>query len=298
MPVRVVGLVLVPVAPAQLAGGGVEGLDDAGGTGDVEHAVVDQRVRLGPPLGRQGPRPREPEPLRVAGVDLVQRAVAPPVEGAPPVDPVGGVRVEEHRLGDRRERRLLRVSRWPVDRDGCGQHQRLRCDSHTFSRSARIPRRLDPSEPAASGLAEGSQNSPAARRAPASSRSKTQPARNRSPRARMRAIAFSRRVSFTTGMRVDVAAATWRSSPAFRLMSPNSAPRRRPRPSCSVTGTYRSQPALGHPGRLSWVGHAHRTGPATCHPGRRSRPIVRTAGGRGPYRTGLGGTEPAESEGR
>ena len=132
---ELVGLVLVPVAPAKLAGGGVEGFDDAGGTGDVEHAFVDERVRLGPPLGRQGPRPREPQPVRVAGVDLVQRAVAPAVEGAPPVDPVGGVRVEEHRLGDRRERRLLRLRRRSAQ--GCGdrgdQNQRARSDSHAFS---------------------------------------------------------------------------------------------------------------------------------------------------------------------
>ena len=135
---ELVGHVLVPVAPAQLAGGGVEGLDDPERAGDVEHAVVDERIRLGPPLGRQGPRPREPEPVRVAGVDLVEGAVAPAVQRAPPVDPVGGVRLEQHFLGDRRERRLLRLHRQRVQ--GCGnrdgQHQRSRSDSHASSSDA------------------------------------------------------------------------------------------------------------------------------------------------------------------
>ena len=124
------GLVLVPVAPEQLAGGRVERLDDAERAGDVEHAVVDQRVRLGPALGPDGPGPGELQPMRVLRVDLIQGAVAPSVERAPPVDPVRGVRIEQHLRGDRRERPLLRVDRDSRRRQGGGQHDRQDSDSH------------------------------------------------------------------------------------------------------------------------------------------------------------------------
>ena len=123
-------LVLVTIAPEQLPGGRIERFDDAERAGDVEHAVVDQRVRLGPALGPDGPRPGELQPVRVLGVNLVQGAVAPPVEGAPKVDPVGGIGIEQHLLGDRRERPLLRVHGRSAGREDGRQQDRPVSDSH------------------------------------------------------------------------------------------------------------------------------------------------------------------------
>ena len=103
--------VLVPVAPQELAGGGVERLHDAERAGDVQDAVVDEGVRLGPALGADGPRPDESQPVGVPRVDLVERAVAPAIERAAPVDPVRRVRIEQHGVGDRRHLAPLRLQR-------------------------------------------------------------------------------------------------------------------------------------------------------------------------------------------
>ena len=80
------------------------------GVGEVEDAVVHHRRRLRH-AGLHTPRPREPQLADVAPVDLVEGAVAPPVEGAPPAQPVGGVGVLEHRVGDRRQLLHLRIRR-------------------------------------------------------------------------------------------------------------------------------------------------------------------------------------------
>ena len=67
-----------------------------------EHdAVVDERRGLLQALGH-GPRPGETQAAHVGRVDLVERAVAPVVVGAPPHRPVARRRVDEHLLGHRR----------------------------------------------------------------------------------------------------------------------------------------------------------------------------------------------------
>ena len=120
---EILRVVLVPVAPEELPGGGVERFDDAERARDVHDAVVDERVRLGPALGADRPRPDEAQPIRVLRVDLVQRAVAPPVEGAPPVDPVGRVRIEQHGVGDRRHLAQLPLRRRAREEGDAGEQR-------------------------------------------------------------------------------------------------------------------------------------------------------------------------------
>ena len=292
-----VGLVLVPVAPAQLAGGGVEGLDDAGGTGDVEHAVVDQRVRLGPPLGRQGPRPREPQPVRVPGVDLVEGAVAPPVEGAPPVDPVGGVRLEQHRLGDRGERRLLRVGGQLVGGEGAGQHQRLGCGSHAFS--SPLGAHSAPPRPVGTRGFRSRRGFVRVARLLVGHRPRRGRRHKRGCSSGHRFVAVegtARPKPKPVGAHAGdllLAAGFLHDRNAGRLSPPRRADRRRAsgrgrRPVPRAAGRSRPRSGPAHtgsdrlpatPGRLSWVGRAHRTGQANAYPGRRLGPRVRAAEG-------------------
>ena len=71
----------------QVAGRGVERLDLVGIVEDEQHAVMHDRRRLGG-AGGQRPGPGDLQVLDVALVDLVERAVAPAVVGAPPHQPV------------------------------------------------------------------------------------------------------------------------------------------------------------------------------------------------------------------
>ena len=95
---EVVGHV-APVLPAEVAGGGVDGLDDVARVRHVHHAVVDERRALLQP-GSEAPRPDHAQVADVAAVDLVEGAVAPAVERAPPHQPVVGRRILQDRVGD------------------------------------------------------------------------------------------------------------------------------------------------------------------------------------------------------
>ena len=99
--VDVVGQV-APVLPHEVAGRGVEGLDDVAGVRHVEHAAVDERRAL-LAAGGQGPRPHHAQVADVRPVDLVEGAVAPGVEGPPPGQPVLRRGVLEHGVGHRGE---------------------------------------------------------------------------------------------------------------------------------------------------------------------------------------------------
>ena len=94
------------VLPDQVAGDGVDGLDDVARVGHVQDAVIDQRRPL---LGslRHPPGPDHAQRADVGAIDLVQRAVAPAVERAPPHRPVRRVRILQHRIRDRREAVVL-----------------------------------------------------------------------------------------------------------------------------------------------------------------------------------------------
>ena len=89
---------VAPVLPDQIAGRGRERLDDVLRIRDVQDAVVGQRRRLGASIGH-GPRPLHPDPPNVLPRDLVERAVAPGVEGAAEAEPVFRLRVLQHRVG-------------------------------------------------------------------------------------------------------------------------------------------------------------------------------------------------------
>ena len=104
-------LVHVPaVLPEEVARRAVESMHHVAGVGDVHHAVVDDRRRLRH-ARLEPPRPRQPQLADVVAVDLVERAVAPAVQRAPPAQPVGRVGVLEDRVGDGRERLVLRPRR-------------------------------------------------------------------------------------------------------------------------------------------------------------------------------------------
>ena len=50
--------------------------------------------------GFEAPGPGQPQFVHVAPVDLLERAVPPSIEGAPPAQPVGRVGILQHRVGD------------------------------------------------------------------------------------------------------------------------------------------------------------------------------------------------------
>jgi hypothetical protein len=93
---------LALVFPDEIAVGGVEGLDAVGVVEDEEHAVVDDRGGLGGARDHR-PGPGDLEVLDVALVDLLERAVAVAVKGAPPHQPIGRRRIAQHGVGDGRE---------------------------------------------------------------------------------------------------------------------------------------------------------------------------------------------------
>ena len=90
------------VLPEEVSGGGVDGLDDVARVRHVEHPAVGERRRL-LAAGPHAARPDHAEAADVLARDLVQRAVAPPVEGPPPHRPIGRCRLLQHGVGDRDE---------------------------------------------------------------------------------------------------------------------------------------------------------------------------------------------------
>src|SRR5207249_2349073 len=83
--------------------GAVQRLNNAARVGQVQAAVVNQRRRLIRSRVVHRPRPHQLKLLNVLPVDLIERAVAPGVICAPPVQPVAWSRIAQYRLGDRTE---------------------------------------------------------------------------------------------------------------------------------------------------------------------------------------------------
>ena len=94
------------VLPDEVAAGAVECLDDVVRVRHVEPACIGERCRRLAAVA-QRPRPHHAQGCHVPGGDLVERAIAQAVRGAPPTEPVPGCRVGEHGVGDRRERILV-----------------------------------------------------------------------------------------------------------------------------------------------------------------------------------------------
>ena len=90
------------VFPDQVAGGAVERLHLVGIVEDVDDAVVRDRGHLGGTIGHR-PGPGHLQVLHIVLVDLLERAVAVAVIGAPPHQPIAVRRIEQHLVGDGRQ---------------------------------------------------------------------------------------------------------------------------------------------------------------------------------------------------
>ena len=114
---------LPAMLPHQIAGLRIDRGDDVARTRDVHHAVVDERRRLDAARSKPA-RPHHLQARDVVAIDLIERAVAPAVERAPPRQPVGRVRLPQHFIGDRHvalRRRRGRAAALRGDREA-GRH--------------------------------------------------------------------------------------------------------------------------------------------------------------------------------
>ena len=88
---------IATMRPLQIAGHGIDSLDDVARLRHIQDAVVGQRRPFLPP-GRERSRPDHPELIHVLPGDLIQRAVAPTVERPTPHQPVVGRWTLQHRV--------------------------------------------------------------------------------------------------------------------------------------------------------------------------------------------------------
>ena len=116
------------VLPEEVAGHGVDGLDDVARIRHVQDAVIDQGSALLASACAERARPLQAQIADVAAVDLVERTAAPAVQGAAPHRPVAGIRRPQHRIGNGNEYALsLRAQCWRCeDARGRGQSREER----------------------------------------------------------------------------------------------------------------------------------------------------------------------------
>ena len=142
---------LAPVLPDEVAGDGVDRLDDVARVRHVEHAPVGQRCPLLAARPERA-RPDHPQVADVVPVDLIERAVAPAVLRPAPHQPVAGRRVLQHGVGDGHEpvvRRLRAGASRPRETD-CRCYDRQPHDAHPASRFVHVaPRSVRLPAPAA-----------------------------------------------------------------------------------------------------------------------------------------------------
>ena len=91
----------VAVFPDQLAGLAVDRLHDVAGVVEIDDAVVHERRGLVGAAFVHRPDPLQAQILDVVGGDLVERAVVRGVVVAPDHQPVAGIGIAQHRVGDR-----------------------------------------------------------------------------------------------------------------------------------------------------------------------------------------------------
>ena len=89
------------VAPQQVAGLGFQREQLVAGRGHEHHAVVDDRRRLMALDLAGGVAPDRLQASDIALVDFLERAIAPPIIGAPEQEPVAGLRILQPLGGDR-----------------------------------------------------------------------------------------------------------------------------------------------------------------------------------------------------
>jgi len=106
--------------PQQIARRRVQRLDPVAGIRQEHHAIVNQRSPLLRSFGHAA-RPNQLEIRDVAAVDLVERAVAPAIQRAPPHQPIRRIGLREHLAGDGRDRaRGLRQGGGSQGNEKCG----------------------------------------------------------------------------------------------------------------------------------------------------------------------------------
>ena len=126
------------VLPEEVAGDGVDRLQVVLRVRHVEPSAVGQRrPLLGP--GRQGAGPHHAQVAHVVAIDLVEGAVAPAVERAPPHQPVARRRVLEHGVGDGDERVSVRGGGLRAEREGSDRLHRQ--DEHRRQKGCPARRR-------------------------------------------------------------------------------------------------------------------------------------------------------------
>ena len=117
----------IPVLPDDIAGCGVEGLQNACALPEIHDPVANERRQRAAAVG-QRERPRQPQCADVCGRDLRERAVPVRVARPPPVQPVLRRRVLQDCLCDRREARNGTI--------GIGQRRDPRFGRSQFRREA------------------------------------------------------------------------------------------------------------------------------------------------------------------
>ena len=130
------------VLPDEIAGDGVDGLDDVARVRHVQHAAVGQRCALLAAAAPYRARPDHTQVAHVAAVDLVERAVAPAVERAAPHEPVARGGILQHRVGDRCDgsaRLGLRRGRPGDQQHGGRQSKQTTCSRAPSAHRALLP---------------------------------------------------------------------------------------------------------------------------------------------------------------
>ena len=96
-----VGIRADAVFPDQFARAGVQRLHDVAGVGEIDDSVVDDRRRLIGAAARSWPTPTPVADPSRCRLDLRQRAVAPGLIVAADHQPVAGIGIAQHLVGDR-----------------------------------------------------------------------------------------------------------------------------------------------------------------------------------------------------
>ena len=124
------------VLPDDFSGEAVDGLHDAAGVGQIDHAIVDDRGWLVGAALIHWRLPDQLQVLDVVAVDLVERAVIGGEVVAPDHQPVARIGLSEHGVGDRNE---VRHFTGDGESSGAGLGCRSSAGARTLSACSALP---------------------------------------------------------------------------------------------------------------------------------------------------------------